>query len=440
MKTYSTLKSWCKKQPTKQVSPSKNTYPTDGPKVYSILGGIIGDIAGSTREGYRRNVLSPRKLLTSSSSFTDDTSLMMAVVEWLGDRESELADYLIKWRKRYPHAGYGSSFKAFAETRQAQASGGNGAAMRVAPCGVVATTLEEAVALAEQQCKVSHLADVSIVGAQSVAAAVFIAKEGRLGGLSAEEVKSKVKSYVEDNFGYNLGRSLEQIQAQSYDLAKQREEYRKTGVTPKGYINTSNAALSCPMAISAFLLGGNYEEVVRYAIAMGGDTDSIACMAGAIAAQFYGIPQSLADEAIVYLPRGIVKVLQTFEPHNNFVASKVAPPKVSRWRENCETIVYGSGNNDNESGYGETVLSRFTRRPQEGYAIPTIGKSLEEIQQGVATFIDYAKSHPKRRFHVRKVGYDKAGYTPEQIAPMFALTKELTNVLLPKEIVEALGW
>ena len=75
-----------------------------------------------------------------------------------------------------------------------------------------------------------------------------------------------------------------------------------------------------------------------------------------------------------------------------------------------------------------------------GYPIPTIGKSLEEIKASVATFIEYAKQNPYMRFHVRKVGYDKAGYTIEQIAPMFNGAKDVTNILLPKEMVKVLNW
>ena len=422
---------------TKKVVPSKNTYSTDGEMVFSILGGIIGDIVGSSREGYGHNTLSPRKLLTVNSHITDDTILTIAAAN--SDMES-LKSNLQGWSKPYIHAGFGHFFKEFIYTGEPQASNGNGGAMRVAPFAIRANSLDEALQLAEQQCKVTHTTDVAINGAKAIAAAIYIAKDERQKGVSPIEIKAKIKAYIEKNFGYNLGRSLEEIQAQSVELAKQRDEFRRTGKGTSTYLNMSNASLSCPMAISAFLLGNNFEESIRYALAMMGDADTIACMAGNISAQVYGIPKQLVDEAFVYIPSEMVDVLRDFEPHNNFVASRVTPPEISKWRINGETVVYGSGDESDENGKVETVASRFNQRPRLGYAIPTIGKSLEEIKTSVATFIEYAKQNPYMRFHVRKVGYDKAGYTIEQIAPLFNGAKEVTNILLPKEMLTILNW
>lgn len=426
-----------KTPPTKKMVPSKNTYSTDGEMVFSILGGIIGDIVGSSREGYSHNTLSPRKLLTVDSHITDDTILTIAVAD--SDMEL-LKSSLQRWSKPYIHAGFGHFFKEFIYTGEPQESNGNGGAMRVAPFAIRAKSLYEALELAEQQCRITHTTDVAINGAKAIAAAIYIAKDERQKGTLPAQIKAKIKAYVEENFGYNLGRSLEEIQAQSVELAKQRNEFRRTGKEVSTYLNMSNASLSCPMAISAFLLGNNYEESIRYALAMMGDADTIACMAGNISAQVYGIPKQLVDEALVYIPSEMVNVLRDFEPHNNFVASRVTPPEISKWRINGETIVYGSGDESDENGKTETVASRFNHHPRLGYPIPTIGKSLEEIKASIATFIEYAKQNPYMRFHVRKVGYDKAGYTIEQIAPMFNGAKDVTNILLPKEMVKVLNW
>lgn len=428
-------------KPTKKSVPSKNTYSTDGEMVYSILGGIIGDIVGSSREGYGHNTLSPRKLLTVNSYITDDTVLTIAVASWLRNPDLNLLKSALQgWSKPYADVGYGHLYKEFIYTGEPQASNGNGGAMRVAPCAIVAKSLDEALQLAEEQCKVTHTTDVAINGAKAIAAAVYIAREERTKGTSPIEIKAKIKANVEENFGYDLGRSLEDIQAQSIELAKQRAEFRRTGKKTPTYLNMSNASLSCPMAISAFLLGQNYEESIRYALAMMGDADTIACMAGSISAQVYGIPKQLVDEALVYIPSEMVDILRDFEPHNNFVASRVTPPKISRWTINGETVVYGSGDNDDEQGKVETVASRFNTRPQIGYPIPTIGKTLNEISESIAKFIDYAKQNPYMRFHVRKVGYDKAGYTVEQIAPIFNNAKDVTNILLPKDMLAILNW
>ena len=426
-------------EPVKAV-PSKNTYSTEGVMVRSILGSIIGDIAGSSREGYSKNVLSPRKILTAQSYFTDDSILTIAVADWLNNQDkTSLKDCLIKWHNRYPHAGFGKLFDRFAETGEAQESNGNGGAMRVAPCGVLAKTIEEAVSLAEQQCIVSHTTDVAINGAKAIAAAVFIAKDGASRGKTDVEIKQDVKSYVEEHYGYNLNMTLEEIQAQSVELAKQREAFRRDGIESPSYLNMSNASLSCPMAITAFLLGKNYEEAIRYALAMMGDADTIACMAGCISAQVYGIPQQLIEDALVYLPIEMIDVLNEFEPENNFEPSGITPPVISKWTETAETVVYGSGDEQNENGGAETIASRFNPHPRIGYAIPTIGKSIEEIQEGVNAFIEYAKNNPDMRFHVRKVGYDKAGYTVEQITPLFSEARTVRNILLPKAIIDVLN-
>ena len=426
-------------EPVKAV-PSKNTYSTDGVMVRSILGGIIGDIAGSSREGYSKNVLSPRKILTAQSYFTDDSILTVAVADWLNNQDkTTLKDYLIKWYNRYPHAGFGEFFQKFTETGEAQESNGNGGAMRVAPCAVVAKSLEEAVSLAETQCIVSHTTDIAKDGAKAIAAAVFIAKDGASKGKTDTEIKQEVKLYVEENFGYNLNMTLEEIQAQSVELAKLREAERREGIKSPSYLNMSNAALSCPMAITAFLLGKNYEEAIRYALAMMGDADTIACMAGSISAQVYGIPQELVKDALLYLPVEMIEVLNDFETDNNFEPSGITPPVISKWTEKGETVVYGSGEEENENGKFETVASQYNKRPRKGYGIPTINKSIDEIREAVTSFIEYAKSNPDMRFHVRKVGYDKAGYTVEQIAPLFKEARTVKNILLPQTMIDVLN-
>lgn len=414
----------------------KNQYNIEGALVKSILGGIIGDIAGSTREGYGSNTPYPIKILTASSYFTDDSALTIAVADWLNNKDSvTLKESLLKWSHLYPFVGFGGFFKAFMENGEAQESNGNGAAMRVAPVAVVADTLEEALTMAEEQCLVTHTTDIAITGAKAIAAAVFLAKKGAQEGATDVAIKNEIKTYVESNFGYNLGMTLDEIQEQSNTFARQREEFRRTGVETVGYMNMSNAALSCPMAIMAFLMGNNYEESIRYSLAMLGDSDSIACMAGSISAQVYGIPQQLVDEALVYLPSEMVDVLNEFEG-NKFTSKGITPPEIGKWRPEGEVIVFGSGDNDNEVGYEETVRSRYNKYPRKGYAIPTIGKESDEISDSIRDFIDYAKNNPDLRFHVRPLGYNKAGYSVEQIAKLFAEAIPVRNILLPKEIVD----
>ena len=426
----------------KAIHKGKNTYSTDGVLVRSVIGGIIGDIAGSSREGYSKSASTPQKLLTASSYFTDDSAMTIAVAEWLNNREDDtpLREYLIKWYEKYPNAGFGGFFKEFAKTGEAQPSNANGGAMRVAPCALQASILNSALKYAEMQCVVSHTTKEAIDGAKAIAAAIHLAMRRTAQGKTEKQIKKEIKSYIEENFGYNLDMTLEDIQARSKRLQFEKAIYNITGIETPGYQNMSSAALSCPMAIMAFLMSNNYEEAIRYSLIMGGDADSIACMAGSIAAQVYGIPQQLIDDALVYLPIEMIEVLRTFEPKNNFAPKRITPPEISKWTERGEIIVYGKGDEENEDGVQETILTRFNNHPREGYGIPTIGKTIEEIREGVDTFIAYAKQHPELRFHIRKVGYDKAGYTIEQIAPLFNGAKDVTNILLPREMISTLNW
>ena len=426
----------------KTITKGKNKYSTDGALIRSVIGGIIGDISGSAREGYSKSGSTPQKLLTAKSCFTDDSAMTIAVAEWLNSNRSiSLKDTLIKWYNRYPNAGFGGFFKDFAETGIAQASNANGGAMRVAPCALFANSLEEALRLTEEQCVVSHTTKDAIDGSKSIAAAIYIAKDGVNKGKKDKVIKKEIKAYIEQNFGYNLDMSLEEIQARSKKLQFESAIYKITGIETLGYQNMSSASLSCPMAIMAFLMGNNYEEAIRYSLIMGGDADSIACMAGSIAAQVYGIPQQLVDEALVYLPVEMIEILNVFEPNSNFIPSRITPPEIEKWCEKGEIIVYGKGDGkkDSEKGIDETIFSQYNKHPREGYGIPTIGKSIDEIREGINTFIAYAKQHPELRFHTRKVGYDKAGYTIEQIAPLFKGAKDVKNILLPKEMIAILN-
>ena len=423
----------------KHITKGKNKYSNDDSLIRSVVGGIIGDISGSTREGYSKSTSTPQKLLTAKSYFTDDSAMTIAMAEWLNSKRSiSLKDTLIKWYNKYPNVGFGGLFENFTETGEAQPSNANGGAMRVAPCALFANSLEEALRIAEEQCLISHTTKEAVDGAMSIAAAIYIAKDGVNKGKKDKVIKKELKTYIEQNFGYNLDMTLEEIQVRSRRLQFESAIHNITGIETLGYQNMSSAALSCPMAIMAFLMSNNYEETIRYSLIMGGDADSIACMAGSIAAQLYGVPQQLVDEALVYLPVEMIEVLRTFEPNSNFISTGITPPNVEFWSVDNDVIVYGSGKGKNESGIFDTIYSQQNKYPKKGYPIPTIGKNLEEIKESIDVFITYAKQHPELRFHIRKVGYDKAGYKVEQIAPLLKEAESITNILLPKEVVEIL--
>lgn len=238
-----------------------------------MLGALVGDIIGSTYE-FHNTKRTDFELLPKGSRFTDDSVMTLAVAKWLTEDEEHTATGLVKCMqelgRRYPNAGYGGNFFAWLYARDPQPynSWGNGAGMRVSPVGLYAKTLEEALELAEITASVSHNHPEGVKGAQAIAASVFLCKEG--------SSKRQIMQYVEQTFGYNLYRSIAEIRpSYSFDVSCQG---------------------SVPEAIIAFLEGNSFEEVIRLAVSLGGDSDTIGCMAGAIAACRYPIPEEMAQQ------------------------------------------------------------------------------------------------------------------------------------------------
>lgn len=253
-----------------------------------IIGAIIGDIAGSRFEW--NNCKSTQfEFFTPACRFTDDSVMTMAVADWLTDH-NDLSETMHKWGNHYPHAGYGGMFRRWLfsmspETRKPYNSFGNGSGMRVSPCGFYARSIEEALDLARQSAEVTHNHPEGIKGAQAIASAIFLAQKG--------ESKQTIKDYIEKTFGYDLHRTLDEIRP-NYDF----------DVTCQG---------SCPEAILAFLESNDYESAIRLAISLGGDSDTIACMSGGIAAAFYGVPDELIGQAEAFLDSNMTGAIHAFE-------------------------------------------------------------------------------------------------------------------------------
>lgn len=240
-----------------------------------IVGAIIGDIVGSRFEFC--NCRSTRfDLFSSASRFTDDTVMTLAVADWLlngGALESVMTD----WGEEYPNAGYGGMFYGWLFGSREKApynSFGNGSGMRVSPCGYFARSLDEALDLAKQSAEVTHNHPEGIKGAQAIAAAIFLARQ--------HTPKEEIRDYIEQTFGYDLHRTCDEI--------------RPT------YLFDETCQGSCPEAIIAFLESSDYESAIRLAVSLGGDSDTIACMTGGIAAACYGMPAWIVEEAMSFLP------------------------------------------------------------------------------------------------------------------------------------------
>ena len=255
-----------------------------------LLGALVGDIIGSVYE-FQNTKSMEFNLFTPWSSFTDDSVMTLAVAKWLLEDDLHTIHYLIycmqELGNRYPKAGYGGNFMAWLREDEPQPynSWGNGAGMRVSPVGLYARTLDEALALAALTASVSHNHPEGVKGAQAIAASVFLCKEGKS--------KAEIKEYIEKTFDYNLNRSIADI--------RPRYEF---DVSCQG---------SVPEAIIAFLEGNTFEEVIRLAISLGGDSDTIGAMAGSIAACCYEIPQSIIESCNAILTEDLKEIQTEFE-------------------------------------------------------------------------------------------------------------------------------
>ena len=238
-----------------------------------MLGAIVGDIVGSVYEFCPTKSVN-FEFITPLSNFTDDSVMTLAVAKWLMEDNAHTPHYLICCMQElgalYPGAGYGARFAGWLceEEPQPYNSWGNGSGMRVSPVGLYAKTLDEALSLAAVTALVSHNHPQGVRGAQAIASCMYLCRQGK--------TKAEIKEYVENTFFYNLDRTIAEI--------RPRYEF---DVSCQG---------SVPEAIIAFLEGNTFEEVIRLAVSLGGDSDTQACMAGAIAACMYPIPEEVAEK------------------------------------------------------------------------------------------------------------------------------------------------
>ena len=257
-----------------------------------MLGAVAGDIIGSMYEFVELKNYD-FELLPEGSRFTDDTVMTLAVAYWLihyaeeGHTKEHLIECMQEFGRRYPRAGYGSSFFLWlmSENPQPNNSWGNGSAMRVSPVGLYAKTLDEAMELAKITAEVSHNHPEGIAGAQAVAAAVWMAKNGYS--------KAEIRDYIMCRFNYNLTRTVDEI----------RPTYQ-WDVSCQG---------SVPESIICFLEGRDFIDVVRKAVSLGGDADTMACIAGAIAACIYPIPKWIVNRCTNLLDLHLRRMMSAFE-------------------------------------------------------------------------------------------------------------------------------
>ncbi len=261
-----------------------------------MYGAILGDIVGSPYEFDCNNYKAKDfPLFSRRSDFTDDTVMTLAVAKALlssrGQDDTAIKAALVREMQRlgriYPDRGYGARFSRwlYADAPQPYHSYGNGSAMRVSPAAWLAKDMAESLHLARLTAEVTHDHPEGIKGAQAVAAAIFLARTGH--------DKAEIKAYVEREFGYDLSRTCDEI--------------RPT------YHHVESCQETVPEAITAFLEGVDFEDVIRTAVSLGGDCDTLTCIAGSIAEAFYGIPHAMTAECRKRLPEDLLAVVDRFD-------------------------------------------------------------------------------------------------------------------------------
>ncbi len=257
-----------------------------------MIGAIIGDVAGSRYE--RANHKSKEfELFDKKCRLTDDSVMSLAIAKAIlacEDNFRELYQNAIssmqEMGRKYKNAGYGGNFYKWilAEDPQPYYSFGNGSAMRVGPCGYAATSLDEAKEFAFKVTEVSHNHPEGMKGAEAISVAIFLARSGKS--------KEEIRNYIQDNY-YEIGFTLDQI----------RKTY-KFDVSCQG---------SVPVALEAFFEATDFEDAIRNAISVGGDSDTIAAITGSVAEAYYGVPEGIVDAVIDFFDSQQMEILYYFE-------------------------------------------------------------------------------------------------------------------------------
>ncbi len=261
-----------------------------------MIGAIIGDIIGSPYEFDIFNIKTKEfPLFGEKSSFTDDSVMTLAVAWGFMDAGKDADDEKIKaciiksmhvLGNAYPYAGYGARFIHWLTEKNPHPyeSYGNGSAMRVSSAAWLFDDIDSVRRAARLSAEISHDHPEGIKGAEATASAIFLARDGYS--------KDEIKQYIVDNFGYDLSRTCDEIRP--------------------NYHHVESCQETVPEAITAFLEGESFEDVIRTAVSLGGDCDTLTCIAGSIAEAYYGVPTNLAIRALKMLPEDLRAIYKKF--------------------------------------------------------------------------------------------------------------------------------
>ena len=264
-----------------------------------MYGALLGDMIGAPYEFDRGDKIKDFPLFSAGTEYTDDSVMTIAVAEALLDAkeqaieedESAVKDLLIdsmkKWGRKYPDAGYGGKFIWWLQLddRSPYGSYGNGSAMRVSAAGWLYSSLETTRKVARWTAEVTHNHPEGIKGAEATASAIFMARN--------HASKEEIRDYIVSEFGYDLSRTCDEIRP--------------------GYHHVESCQETVPEAITAFLEGNDFEDVIRTAVSLGGDCDTLTCIAGSIAEAFYGVPIGMMAECQSRMEEDMKLVMDRFD-------------------------------------------------------------------------------------------------------------------------------
>lgn len=319
-----------------------------------MYGAILGDIIGSPFEFDRGNKTKNFKLFSKHSHFTDDSVMSIAVCEALlkvgqyaevQEIEKSVTISMQSWGRRYPHEGYGGNFGRWLTARYPEPynSFGNGSAMRVSAAGWLYDSIEKTRAIAKATANVTHNHPEGIKGAEATASAIYLARTG--------SSKEEIKTYIEKEFHYDLNRTLDEIRP-SYHMD---ESCQRT----------------VPEAIIAFLEARDFEDAIRNAVSLGGDTDTLGAITGSIAEAYFGIPETFVSECRNRINEDMKDVVDAF--YNNVRHYNDSP--------NTNQMV-------------EKAINQYYVHNDKDGMILFMGTMLNTIKLGGELIVPYITTHP----------------------------------------------
>lgn len=260
-----------------------------------MIGAILGDIIGQPYEFDRGHKTKEFPLFCKHPRFTDDSVMTVAICDGILKAGTDADENTMKtsmitsmqlWGHKYPHAGYGGRFYRWlaSENTKPYNSWGNGSAMRVSSVGWLFENLERTREVARWSAEVTHNHPEGIKGAESTASVIWMARNGY--------TKPQIKEYIIKEFGYDLSRTCDQIRP--------------------NYHHVESCQETVPEAITAFLEGTSFEDVIRTAVSLGGDCDTLTDIATAMAEAFYGVPEILHTRCIECITHDMIEVIGRF--------------------------------------------------------------------------------------------------------------------------------